>query len=112
MVDSKQIKRNLGATVKELRNQKHITQEQLAEYIGLQPQTVAKLETGGMFVSSVVLANLCDFFEVDPTIFFAKKVKVLSENDENIIQDIKRMLPTFDSDILSKFRDILLIFKK
>ncbi len=111
MVDSKQIKKVLGATVKELRLQKHLTQEQLAEHVGLQPQTVAKLEIGGMFVSSEVLSKLSNFFEVDPMMFFTKKVKILTDEDKNLIQDIKHMLPTFEISELRKLHDIMLILK-
>ncbi len=112
MVESKKIKTILGATVKELRKQKNITQEQLSEHIVLQPQTIAKIETGRTFVSSEVLAELCNFFNVEPTIFFAKKVRVLSEDDLNHINEIKRMLPSFDSAKLKEIYNILLALQK
>lgn len=112
MVESKKIKLNLGATVKELRKQKDITQEQLAEYIGLQPQTIATIETGRAFVSSEVLANLCNYFNVEPTIFFTRKIKVFTEDDINHINEIKRMLPSFDTAKLKEIYNILLALQK
>jgi len=112
MVDSKKIKKILGATIKELRTQKNITQEQLAEYLTLQPQTITTIETGRAFVSSEVLANLCNYFNVEPSIFFKTKAKVVTEEDMNYINDIKRMLPSFDSAKLREIYNILLALQK
>lgn len=73
MYDSKNIKKIFGATVKELRTNKGITQEQLAEYLGLQPHSITKIETGRTFVSSEVLASLSNFFNVTPAFFLNPK---------------------------------------
>lgn len=108
MIDSKKIKLIFGQTVKELRTQKGITQEQLAEAIGLQPQTIATIETGRAFISSEVLAKLCNYFNVEPAIFFTQKVRRLSDEDINYIAEIKRMLPVFSSAKLREIHNILL----
>ena len=76
MIEEKDIKENLGLILKELRIQKKLTQEQLAELIGMQPQTITKIETGRVFVSSETLASLCNIFNVEPSLFFNKKLKV------------------------------------
>lgn len=112
MVDSKQIRATLGATVKELRTNKGITQELLSEYLELQPQTITTIETGRMFVSSDVLANLCNYFEVDPTIFFAKKPRILTEEDLDYIKEIKRLLPSCSTARLRDIYNILLALQK
>jgi len=88
MNDSKSIKKTVGTTVKELRRNKNITQEQLAEYLGLQPHSVTKIETGRTFASSKVLAALSNFFNVTPAFFFNPKVKVITEEDLNYINEI------------------------
>ncbi|MBQ7287904.1 MAG: helix-turn-helix transcriptional regulator [Candidatus Gastranaerophilales bacterium] len=73
MFNDSDIKNIFGLVVKELRLQKGLTQEKLAEFLGMQPQTIAKIETGKRFVSSEVLAKLCNFFNVEPYVFFVKK---------------------------------------
>lgn len=112
MVDSKQIRATLGATVKELRTNKGITQEFLSECLELQPQTITTIETGRMFVSSEVLASLCNYFEVEPTIFFAKKPKITTEEDLNYLKEIKRLLPGFSTSRLRDIYNILLVLQK
>ncbi|MBP3924660.1 helix-turn-helix transcriptional regulator [bacterium] len=112
MVNAKEIKLNLGATVRELRKRRNITQEQLAEYIDLQPQTIATLETGRTFTSSEVLANLCNYFNVEPALFFLKQVRIPSEEDIDYINEIKRMLPTFSSSRLKDIYNILIALQK
>jgi len=112
MTESKDIKASLGAIVKELRNHKGITQEQLAEFLGLQPHTITKIETGRSFISSEVLAKLCNFFNVDPAFFFAKKAKVITEDDLNYIREIKQILPEFSSSKLKEIYNILLVMQK
>lgn len=112
MVDSNQIKTTLGATVKELRTQKGITQEVLSECLDLQPQTITTIETGRMFVSSEVLANLCNYFEVDPTIFFMKKPRILTQEDLDYIKEIKHLLPSFSTTRLRDIYNILLVMQK
>lgn len=48
------IKKNLGKRLKYLRTKENITQEKLAENLGLQPQTITFLETGRVFISCEV----------------------------------------------------------
>lgn len=112
MLDSNQININFGRTLKELRTLKGLTQEKLAEYLGLDPHTITSIETGRAFVSGEVLAKLSNFFEVDSTIFFRRKVRVLNEDDLNYIQEIKRMLPGFDTARLRDIYNMLVVLQK
>ncbi len=112
MTDSNKIKIILGAAIKELRIQKGITQEQLAEYLDLQPHTIAILETGKSFVSSEVLAKFCNFFDVDPCVFFIKNIVNKSQEDLDYIKEIKKILPVFSSSKLREIYNILLVMQK
>lgn len=100
MTDAADIKSILGSVVKELRNQKGITQEALAELLNVQLTTIARIETGRVFVSSELLSKLCNFFNVQPSVFFIKNIAAKSQEDLNYISEIKRMLPVFSSSIL------------
>ena len=111
-MDGKQIKKNLGLVLKELRTHLGLTQEKFAEKINLQHQTIAKIESGKMFVSSDNLAELCNIFNVEPSIFFTKKVNIFREDNAELIEEIVRMLPSFDREKLQYIHDILLVLKK
>lgn len=112
MLDSNKINLILGSSIKELRTQKGVTQEQLAEYLNIQPNSVAKIETGRTFISSDVLANLCNYFNVEPSVLFSKKIEYPSTEQVNYINEIKRMLPSFSAEKLREIFNILLALKK
>lgn len=112
MDDSNIIKKIFGANVKELRTQKGITQEQLAQYLELQPHSVTKIETGRSFVSCEVLARLSKFFNVTPSYFFNQRVKVLTKDDKNYINEIKKLLPNFSPQKLREIYNILTVLDK
>ena len=46
MFTEKEIRQNVGNIVKQLRMQKGLTQEKLAEFIDVQPQTIRSIEKG------------------------------------------------------------------
>ena len=108
MIDSSKIKLNFGQTVRELRKQKGLTQEKLAEYIGIQPTTLASIETGRCFISSETLASLSNYFDVEPSFFFYNKVKILTEENDDYINEIKRVLPSFSTTKLKEIRNIVI----
>ena len=112
MVDSKDIKLNFGKVVKELRLKKDITQEQLAEYLELQPYTITSIETGRSFISSDVLAKLCNFFEVDAKIFFTKKAYMTTPKGYDFIKEIKYLLPNISEEKLEEINKNLLVMQK
>lgn len=60
-MDQKQI----GLFLKELRKQKGLTQEQLAEMIGVSDRTVSRWETGKNMPDLSILVELADYYEID-----------------------------------------------
>ena len=54
-----------GAFLKELRKEKNITQEQLAEEMGVSRRTVSRWETGSNMPDMDILIDISDFYEVD-----------------------------------------------
>lgn len=111
MTNSIKIKKIFGDTLKELRTSQNLTQEQLAEDMGIQAQSIGQIEIGRTFVSSEMLSNLSNYFKVDPSIFFTNKVRIISEKDLEYIEEITRLLPTFNSNKLKEIYDILLAIK-
>ena len=55
---------NLKDTLKSLRQQKNITQETLAEYLGITQQSVGKWERGEGFPDIVLLPKIALYFNV------------------------------------------------
>ncbi len=86
MFTEKEIRQNVGNIVKQLRMQKGLTQEKLAEFIDVQPQTIRSIEKGRSFLSCKVLTKLSNFFEVDYSFFFLKKANILNDDDNKKYQ--------------------------
>ncbi len=57
--------KKIGTFLKTLRNEKGITQEQLAEKMYVAPRTVSRWETGSNLPDLSVLVELADFYKVD-----------------------------------------------
>ena len=55
----------IGTFLKELRNEKNLTQEQLAEKLGVSRRTVSRWETGSNMPDLDILIEMAGFYEVD-----------------------------------------------
>lgn len=111
MTDVNEVKKIFGLTVKELRTEEHLSQDALAEIIGLQPDSISTIERGKSFVSCEVLVNLCNHFKVSPTIFFTPKVRIKTEDRDTCIKDIKELLSSCDDKTLDHIRKILIVLQ-
>ena len=58
------MKINIGSNIKELRKRNNITQERLAEYIGVTYQTVSKWENGTSLPSISLLPSIANIFNI------------------------------------------------
>jgi len=83
-------KRLLGARIKELRKTKGLSQEKIAEIVGVDPKHISRIEVGKSYPSLDTLEKIAkalgmelkDFFE------FAHNLK----SPDNIIKDINRLI--------------------
>jgi transcriptional regulator with XRE-family HTH domain len=75
---------NLGETIKKLRKQKDITQEQLAEYLNISSQAVSKWETDLSLPDITLIPALANIFDVSADVLLGIDVK----NKEKQIEDI------------------------
>lgn len=55
----------IGGFLKELRNEKQLTQEQLSEKFGVSRRTVSRWETGSNMPDLDILIEMSDYYEVD-----------------------------------------------
>ena len=69
----------LGLRIKEIRKQKHITQEQLAEMVNLDFGYISKLEVGRNFPKIGTLENIASALGVELVDFF--KFSIASDTD-------------------------------
>ncbi len=109
MFDVDEIKKIFGEVVYELRTQKDMTQEELAEYLSLSPHTITRIENGKVFVSCEVISKLCNLFKIEPSVLFTPRPHILYEEHQNYISKIKSLLPKFNSKKLEEIYNILLI---
>jgi transcriptional regulator with XRE-family HTH domain len=64
------IKKLLGKRIKELRAQKGLTQERLAELIGVGERNLSKIECGNNFVKAETVTKLLAALDVEPKELF------------------------------------------
>ena len=55
----------IGSFLKELRKDKNLTQEQLAEQFGVATRTVSRWENGNNMPDISILIDLAEFYQVD-----------------------------------------------
>ncbi|MBR1425444.1 helix-turn-helix transcriptional regulator [bacterium] len=63
-------KKKLGKRIKELRKQKGLTQEQVAEFIEMEQNTISVIESGRNFPTLVTLEKMATVLGVDLSDFF------------------------------------------
>lgn len=90
------IKEILGRNIKIARVCKGITQEKLAELVGVQPSTLRQTEAGKYFVKAETLQYLCEALEINPTRLFSLKNITGSEEEKFLFENIVKQLKECD----------------
>lgn len=82
-----------GKNVKKYRKAKGLSQERLAEMLGVTPEAVSKIETGKRFVTSDTLTKIVNALEIEPHELFlfenSKSTKVIYNNLLKILKTEK-----------------------
>ena len=79
----------IGAFIRELRKEKDLTQEELAEHFNVARRTVSRWETGSNMPDLAILMEMTDFFRVDLRELFdgeRKSEKMDKELEETVIK--------------------------
>mgnify|MGYP005757911651 FL=1 len=97
------VKKNFGKRLKELRVKHDLTQEELGEKVSLSARMISSLENGKTFISSDILENLSNLFEVPPRYFFDDVSLLKDEEDKLIAENIKQRVDELNS---SRLKDI------
>ncbi len=84
MKEENNLKVLLGKRVKELRNKKGLTQEELAELVGVGERNLSKIECGNNFVTAETLSKILIALDVEAKDLFDyqhHKTKELQKNE-------------------------------
>ncbi len=106
------IKNIFGASVKELRTAKKLNQEQLAELVGVDKNTITRIETGINFVTCDTYARLSNVFNVHPKILMTQRPTFILDENIDYRKQINLLLQTFSQDKLQEVYNILSVMKK
>lgn len=112
MLDSNNIKKILGNNIRNLRKAKNLSQEKLAEVVGLERDSLSSIETGRAFTSSEVIANISNYFNVEPALLFKSDFIEHTDKEVNLKKEISRQLSDCSHDLLEKVYNIIIALKK
>lgn len=86
------IKKLLGKKIKEIRKNKKLTQEHLAEQIGLEPVSISNIENGKYYPSADNLEKIIKALEITPSELYnfeylAEPQDLIGEMNEKMSKD-------------------------
>ena len=86
------IKKQIGQKIKQLRQQKGLSQEQFAEKIGIATRTLCGIEIGKNFFTADTFEKIIEILEITPQdLFKINHLKPQEELVEEIIYSIKNI---------------------
>lgn len=88
-----EINKYVGERIKELRQKKNVTQQELGEYLDTTSQTISRYENGILEPNHNILYKLADFFSVSINYFFPE---IKFDNAELVDKDLNiEMIPVY-----------------
>ena len=112
MIDSNSIKKVFGKNIHRLRKAKELSQEQLAEIVGLERDSISSIETGRAFTSSEAIANFSNYFNIEPYILFKSKNIEETDKIKDLKKEINRSLSDCDENELKTIYNVTNALKK
>jgi len=111
MINSNDVRKILGNNIRKLRLARGLSQEQLAEAVSLERDSISSIETGRAFTSSEALAEFANFFNVEINYLF--KAVNIEETDKiiDIKKEINRVLSGCNPDFLKNIYKIIVALK-
>ncbi len=97
------LKELLGKRIRELRKEKKLTQEQLAELVGIEPRNIIKIENSQTFPRVQTLEKILEVLDVSPQDLFRfthlddtaklrNKIIQKLENNDELVRLVYKML--------------------
>lgn len=86
---------SVGLTIKKLRQEKGLTQEELGALLGVKKAAVQKYESGQVQnLKHSTIKRLCEIFEKNPVVFIFNETELLNEEqlsrEVGLLEDIQR----------------------
>ncbi len=105
MVKNFNIKQLFGYNLKNLRESKNLTQQQLADYLGLETyQTINRIENGKSFITSDLFERICKLFKIEPYMLFLKPKQIYTKESLDQISEINNKLNEIHQIITTKYK--------
>lgn len=104
------IKEALGNRIRDIRKQQKVSQEELAEALGIRTSSLSAIETGKTFASCSTISRLCEVFNLLPKELFDFNSVVINSEQQDIIHEINSVLPELDSEKLYYLNNIARMF--
>lgn len=82
------LKQDLGQRIQKLRKDKKITQEQLAEMVGIDPKNISRIEKGNNYPTAENLTSIANALNVDIYELFVFNSIPLEQMKEEIINSL------------------------
>ena len=78
---------NIGETIKKLRKQKDMTQEQLAEYLNISPQAISRWEINSTLPDITLIPMLANIFDVTTDMLLGVDIEAKEKRIDEIIKE-------------------------
>ncbi|MCM1265579.1 MAG: helix-turn-helix domain-containing protein [Candidatus Gastranaerophilales bacterium] len=101
-----------GSSVREHRKARGFTQEKLAELVGVDKNTINRIETGVSFVKSETYAKICNVFNIHPSVLMAKRQDMLLKEHINYRTEINYLLQTLSQEKLVDIYNIIRVLNR
>jgi len=101
---------DLGEKIQSIRKSKNITQEELADKIGVKRSVISKYENNSVSISIETLSKIAKVLDVSIQSFFESKVPLettanfLKYATENNVELVRK--PTFDERVMNAFKQV------
>ncbi len=95
----------LGKKIKEIRKSRGLTQDYLAEEVGIDAKHLSRIECGKNSLSLNLLYKICDVLNVEPCVLFDN---LALKNKAELIKDINNILEQLSEDQIRNFYRILI----
>lgn len=95
------IKKILGANIRDLRESLSLSQDSFGEKIGLSGKTISQIETGKYFTTSENIQEICNVYNINPSLLFSinpMDIRNISGEKEEVINDINILLSSLDEE--------------
>lgn len=86
------LKEKIGLQLKRKREEKKLTQSEVAAGVNFSIETVGKIERGVLYMSEEFLQNACKFFNVEESYFYTFSDYTLCNDKEKCINSILNQL--------------------